>query len=214
MRFVDENEKVLYRLRKSRTPIVFMVFFFPIWLFFGSLFLRTAYQAMFLGETALTAVDSYLAGMIGLVVFLPLVLVILFSYALNQLVITNQRIYVRTGVTGRTRVFRLEDVRSFQTVASSGRSRATQAVLFYLFCGKQVRTGNLYFTLGSLQALLEVLRGKFEGRGFTRRELTQLKVEHPEADQPVSKRNWGVVLVLLSPFLMAIVLTLDFLGVI
>ncbi len=214
MRFVDENEKELYRLRKSRTPIVFMVFFFPIWLFFASLFLRTAYQAMFLGETAVTTLESYLAGMIGLVVFLPLVLVILFSYALNQLVITDQRVYVRTGVTGRTRIFRLEDVRSFQTVSSSGRNRSTQAVVFYLFCGKQVRTGNLYLTLGSLQALLEVLRGRFEGRGFTRRELAQLKTEHPEASQPDSKRNWGVVLVLLAPFLAALIATLDFLGAI
>jgi hypothetical protein len=116
-------------------------------------------------------------------------------------------------VTGRTQVFRLEDVRSFQTVTSSGRNRSTQAVLFYLFCGKQVKTGNLYLTLGSLQALLEVLRGKYEGRGFTRRELVQLNAEHPEAGQPVSRRNWGVVLLMLSPFLVALIQTLDFLGV-
>ena len=214
MRFVDENEKVLYRLRKSRGPMVFMVFFFPIWLFFGSLFLRTAYQAMFLGDTTLTTLESYLAGMIGLVVFLPLVLMILFSYALNQLVITDQRVYIRKGVTGRTQFFRLEDVRSFQTVTTSGSNRSTQAVLFYLFCGKQVKTGNLYFTLSSLQALLEVLRGKYEGRGFTRKELAQLKPEHPEACQPASKRNWAVVLVLLAPFLAALIATLDFIGVV
>jgi hypothetical protein len=194
-------------------PIVFMVFFFPIWLFFGSLFLRTAYQAMFLGDTSLTSLESYLAGMIGLIVFLPLVLLILMSYGLNQLVITDQRIYIRKGVTGRTQIFRLEDVRSFQTVTTSGSNRATQAVLFYLFCGKQVKTGNLYFTLSSLQALLEVLRGKYEGRGFTRRELAQLNTEHPEAGQPVSKWNWGVVLLMLAPFLVALIQTLDFLGV-
>jgi hypothetical protein len=98
-------------------------------------------------------------------------------------------------------------------VTTSGSNRATQAVLFYLVCGKQVKTGNLYFTLSSLQALLEVLRGKYEGRGFTRRELAQLNTEHPEAGQPVSKWNWGVVLLMLAPFLVALIQTLDFLGV-
>ena len=211
MKLIDESETVLYRLRKSKSPIIFLIFFVPIWLFFASIFLRPLYRSLFLGETALSPGEYWQAGLIGLLVFIPVLLLIILSYSLNQLVITDRRVYIRKGVPGRTHVISLGDIRSFQH-GVAGKNRSNHAIHFYLFCGKKIKTGNLYITLGNLQALLGVLREKFEGRGFTSQEMKQLQHENSAAGEPQSRTNLVVLLILLAPWIMALALTLRYLS--
>jgi hypothetical protein len=212
MKLLEENETVLYQLRKSRMPILFMIFFFPVWLYFASIFLRASYQSVFSGGTVLTPGEYYLAGMIGLIVFIPVVLAIMLSYFFNELIITDQRVYIRKGLSGRTYRLNLSGIRSFQHVISTGTRASNHSILFYLLCGKKIKTGNLFITLNSLQTLLELLREKFEGRGFTSRELADLKLQHPLAEEPVVRTNGLCLLLFLTPWILALVLTINYLS--
>ena len=133
------------------------------------------------------------------------------SYFLNRLVITDKRIYIRKGMTGKTHILNLHDIRSFQHIISTGKNKSNHRIQFYLSCGKTVKTGELYITLGNLNSLLDILRQKFEGRGFTGRELKQLNEQNPEAGHPESKSNFFILLILLAPFILAALLTLNYL---
>lgn len=212
IRFVDPDEQVLFQLRKSKMPVIFMIFFFPIWLYFASIFLKSAWQFVFTDLTALPASEYYLSGMIGLIVFIPLVIVIAVSYFANQLIITDQRIYSRRGLTGRTHVVNLSDIRSFQHVVSSGKNTTNHKIHFYLANGIIIKSGELFITLTGLQALLELLRNRFEGRGFTRQERTQLKQQNADAGQSVVQTNVLVLILLLAPWILAVIFTIYYLG--
>lgn len=212
MNLIDADEVVLYRLQKSKMPILFMIIFFPIWLYFGFMFLNPLIRAILSNDNGATPSETYLAGLIGLVVFIPLVIVIILSYFLNQLIITDKRVYIRNGLIGRSYIVNLGDIRSFQHVVSRGRNSTNHSIHFYLHCGRVLKTGNLYITLGGLQALLERLREKFEGRGFTRQELKQFKEQNTDAGQPLSKTNVFVLLLFLMPWLLALILTVSYLS--
>lgn len=212
IQFVDPQEQELFRLRKSKMPIVFMVVFFPVWLYFAAIFIKPAWQFAFSGLATLPASEYLLSGLIGLLVFIPLVIVIAVSYFANQLIITDQRIYTRRGLTGRTQIVNQGDVRSFQHVVSSGRNQSNHKIHFYLANGTLVKTGELFITLGSLKALMELLRGRFEGRGFTRQEMMQMKQQNPDAGQPTVQTNFLLFLLVLAPFLLAAIFTLYYLS--
>ena len=212
MKLIDADEVVLYRLQKSKMPILFMIIFFPIWLYFGFIFLNPLIRAILANDNGASPSETYLAGLIGLIVFIPLVIVIILSYFLNQLIITDKRVYIRNGLIGRSHIVNLGDIRSFQHVVSRGRNNTNHSILFYLHCGRVLKTGNLYVTLRSLQALLERLREKFEGRGFTRQELGQFKEQNTDAGQPLSKTNVFILILFLTPWLLALILTVSYLG--
>jgi hypothetical protein len=203
IRFADPQEQELYRLRKSKMPILFMIVFFPIWLYFAVIFLKPAWQFVFANAPDIPSSEIFLAGMIGLLVFIPLVLVIAVSYLANQLIITDQRIYIRRGLTGRTYIVNQQDVRSFQHVVSSGRNQTNHKIHLYLANGTIVKTGELFITLHSLKALLELLRSRYEGRGFTRQELLQMKQQSLNTDQPMVQTNLALLLLVLAPWLLA-----------
>jgi len=211
IRFTDPQEQELYRLRKSRMPIVFMFFFFPVWLYFAVIFLKPAWQFVFADAPDIPSSEIFLAGLIGLSVFIPLVLVIAISYFTNQLIITDQRIYARRGLTGRTYIVNQGDVRSFQHVVSSGKNQTNHKIHFYLANGVIVKTGELFITLSSLKTLMELLRSRYEGRGFTRQELLQMKQQNPDTDQPRVQTNLALQMLVLAPWLLAAMFTVYYL---
>lgn len=210
-KYLEANETVLFRLQKSRMPIVFMVIFYPIWLYFGGIFLRAYYGYLFEGFSEAQPVEYLLSGLIVFVVVLPLLLVIILSYTLNTLVITNRRVYLRKGVTGRTQIVNLGDIRSFQHAYSKGKNQSNHRIYFYLNSGQRVKTGLLYITLGSLTTLLELLRRRFEGRGFNKQELKTLAEENPGAGGAVSEINGFIVIMMLLPLLLALAAAVLFL---
>lgn len=201
---LETDETVLYRLKKSRTPIVFMVIFYPIWIYFGSVFLKAYIGYLFLGLTDAPPTEYLAAGLIVLVIVLPLLLVIFLSYTLNSLVITDRYVYIRKGMTGRTQIVSHGDIRSFQHAYSTGRNHSNHRIFFYLYSGQCVKTGQLFITLGGLTALMELLRGRFEGRGFELNELKALADENPAAGRAVSKTNVFIVILMILPFLLAL----------
>ena len=203
---LDADETVIYKLQKSKMPILFLLIFAPIWLYFSGIFFTPFYRCLILGVKGINPKDAYLAGFIGFLVFIPIILVILISYTGNNLIITNKRIIVRKGISARTQMAYHEDIRSFQHAYSTGRrGSSNNRIYIYLYSGKLIKTGDLYITYGSMQALLELLREKYEGRGFSILELKRLGEQNPEARRPETKRHPFVLIILLIPLLFALI---------
>lgn len=202
---LDPDETVIYKLQKSKMPIAFLFIFAPIWLYFSGIFFTTFYRFLFLHATDINPKDAYLAGIIGFLVFIPIILVILISYTGNNLIITNKRVIIRKGISARTQMAYHEDIRSFQHAYSTGRrGSSNNKIYFYLYCGKLIKTGDLYITYASMQTLLELLREKYEGRGFSVLELKRLGEQNPEARRPVTKKHPLMLVILLAPILLAL----------
>ncbi len=202
---LDADETVIYKLQKSKMPIVFLFLFAPIWLYFSGIFFTPFYRYLFQSAEGINPKDAYLAGIIGFLVFIPIILVILISYTGNNLIITNKRVIVRKGITARTQMAYHQDIRSFQHAYSTGRrGSSNNKIYFYLYCGKLIKTGDLYITYGSMQTLLELLREKYEGRGFSILELKRLGEQNPQARRPETKRHPFVLIILLIPLLLAL----------
>lgn len=201
---IEAGETVLYKLKKSKTPIVFIVIFYPIWIYFGSFLLRAYLRYLFDGASDAPPVEYLLSGLIVFVVVIPILLLILLSYTLNNLVITDRHIYIRKGVTGRTHIVELNEIRSFQHAYSRGRNGSNNKIILYLYNGQLIKTGQLFITLFSLTSLLELLRGRFEGRGFNREERLELARGNPGARGAVTQTNALIVLLMLMPLLLAV----------
>jgi len=211
VKFEEPDEKVLYQLKKSKLPIVVMIVLVPLFSYFGYFLLAAAIRVLFLGDSSVAPLEAFLAGLVVLAVVVPLLLTVVFSYAFTGLVVTDKRIYVRKSLSGRTIDFTTDAVRSFQHVVASGRNSSNHAICFYLSCGRQVQTGNLNATLRNLQELLELLRARYEGRGFTAAELADMTRQNPQAPQPYMHTNWIVKGVYLVPWILALAWTARYL---
>lgn len=185
IRLQDKSEQVRYITRKTKSPVLFMVIFFSIWLSFGYLIEVPLFRELLAGRDV--AVESYILGMAWIVIFVPVALMILMSFALNQIVITDKRLYVRRGVPGQLLTIDLTSVRSFQQLVTGTHNRTTNHILFYLDNGRLVKTGSLHTTLASLTELLDLLRERYEGRGFTLRERREMKHSSQSSCQPVTR---------------------------
>jgi hypothetical protein len=202
-RYLEPGEIVIYRLKKTKFPIVFMIIFFSIWIYFSVIFFRIFWGVAVNGVVADKNAEYLIGGLIGPLIFLPVVLIIVLTYFLNQLVITDRRVYIRRGLFGSTRIVNLCDIRAFQHAFSRTSKSSNHKIWFYLGCGEIVKTGELFATLGSLQELLEVLRQKFEGRGFTAEERRQMKQQSGGVGQPIRKTNGIAVFIALLPLILS-----------
>jgi hypothetical protein len=203
--YLETGETVRFSLRKTKGLIVFMVIFFSVWMYFGVIFLKPVWGVIVLGDAAMKTGEYLIAGLIGLLVFIPIVLIIVLSYSLNQLIVTDRRVLVRRGLFGSIRIVGLGDIRSFQHVYSRSSRSSNHKIWFYLNCGELVKTGELFNTLGGLTELLELLRQNFEGRGFTAAERRQMKLQCGSAGQPVRKTIAVPVILMLLPLILAAV---------
>jgi hypothetical protein len=209
-RRIPDGEAVLFQLKKSKVPIVFMVVFMSVWLFFAYLFLANYWLYRFGAGSDMSPGWSVALAVAGLVIFALVGLALPISYFTNDLIITDRRIYIRR--TTNTRILRLGDVRSFQHAYASGRNgKSNNRIYFYLFSGFLVKTGTLNISFTSLQYLLELLREKYEGRGFTAQELHRLAAENPAAGLPETSRSIVVPILMLIPAALALVIIADYL---
>lgn len=211
-RKLSPDEHVVYRLKKQKSRLAAMAVFVPVWLLFGVLFLVVYGRYRFVGAEDVAPGAALAAGLMALLVLIPVALMILFGYFVNDLVVTDRRVYVRAWMPPRAVCFNLEDVRSFQHAYSTGRRGQTNnRIYFYLLCGGIVKTGDLFISPKSLEALLGLLRERYEGRGFTGRELHALGRQNPGAEKPVAKLLPAVFIALAAPVLLAVLMLSDYL---
>jgi hypothetical protein len=209
-RRIPDGEAVLFQLKKSKIPIAFMVVFMSVWLFFAYLFLANYWLYRFGAGSDMSPGWSVALAVAGLVIFALVGLALPISYFTNDFIITDRRIYIRR--TTSTRILRLGDVRSFQHAYASGRNgKSNNRIYFYLLSGVIVKTGTLNISFTSLQQLLELLREKYEGRGFTAQELHRLAAENPAAGLPETNRSIVVPILMLIPAALALVIIADYL---
>lgn len=209
MHFVESAETQVIRVRKEITPVFVLGVLISVWLYFAWMLARSFLVALFTGRAF--SEESYLGAMIAFVLMLPVLLLPTLSYAGNRLVITDKRAYIRKGVGGACYTIDLDAVRSYQHAFSQGRTQTNHAILFYLKCGKMIRTAQLHARLGSLEELLNVLRARFEGGGFTRTQLREIAASY-QGERGYERRVNGALLgLLLTPFVIAVLLSIVYL---
>lgn len=209
LRFIEAGETIRYRLKKNKSMMLYIIIYVPIWLLIGSLFLIPLYEAFFMGETDWTPFEYYLMGMIGLIVFIPLAVAVILSYFLNQIIITDKRIYIRRGITGRTQILNMNDICAFRYVFHSAKYYSNKRVFFYLHCGKVIKTADLYVRPDSLNDMLGLLRERFEDRELSDEELEEMKRRNAGAGQVATTTNYLVLLMHFAPFILALALTIN-----
>lgn len=209
MRFVETSEMVRYRLKKNKSTMLYIIIYVPIWLYVGSLFLIPLYQSVVLGEAEWTPLEYYLMGMIDLIVFIPLAIAVTISYFVNQLVISDKRIYIRRGITGRTHILNLNDICSFRYVFSTAKYCYNKRIYFYLHDGRIIKTADLYVRPDSLHDLLGLLHERFEDGEVTAWDLEEMKQQNAAEGQVATKTNYLVLLFIYAPFILALALTIS-----
>ena len=210
--FFDTGEAVRYRLKKVKTPILFMAVFFPVWLYFGVFIARASWAVVFLGKAADKTVINLVLGLAGLLVFIGIILIVIQIYSLNQLVITDRRVYVRRGIIGRMEIASLHEVRAFRHVNNSSRKSPNDKIWFYLECGEVIKTGELFITRDSLLELLGFLRENFEGRVFSKDELREMK-RQSGFGHPIRKTNAALAVLPWLPAMLAALYVLRYLTI-
>lgn len=206
-KLLDADEVIVMQVKKTRSPILFLLIFLPIWLFFGVNFLWLFLKLPLTGFITFEPLPHFLAGLIALVVFAPVVILILHGLFLNRFILTDKHVIIQKGVPGTRYTIPLDSICAFQHVTSRGRNTTNHAIEFTLLSGKRLRTGDLHATLNSMEELLAALRDKFEGRGFTNAELRQIKEQNPGHPVPLKQPLKAARIILAAPFVLGLLLT-------
>ncbi len=200
-----------YSFKKDRSTILVLSFLIPLFWGFGGWFL-SLYLAYASGKvTGATSEEALFAALVSLVVFIPIPIAALISYALNKLEISDGYVFIHKGLSGRSISFSINDVLSFQHAYSRGKNGSSNhKIIFYLKCGKTVRTNNLYLNPFELQRLLEVLRSFCEGKGYSASEMKRLASKNGSFPLPEVKINVIPSIIMALPFALALLALISY----
>jgi hypothetical protein len=200
-----EVGNINFSFKKDKSTIFVLFFLIPLFWSFGGWFL-SLYLAYVSGKIPEAApVEALIAALVSLVIFIPIPIAALLSYALNKLEITDGYVVIRKGLSGRRISFRTDDILSFQHAYSRGRNGGSNhKIIFYLKCGKIVRTNNLHINPFELQRLLEILRSFCEGKGYSSSEMKRLASENDGIPLPEIKINVIPPIIMALPFAVAL----------
>lgn len=194
-----------YSFKKDKSTVFVLFFLIPLFWGFGGWFLYL-YLAYVSGKIPNAAPEEALtAALVSLAMFIPIPIAALLSYALNKLEISDGYVVIRKGLSGRRISFRTDDVLSFQHAYSRGsKGERNHKIIFYLKCGKTVRTNNLYINPFELQRLLEILRSFCEGKGYSSSEMKRLASKNGGLPLPEVRINVIPPIIMALPFALAL----------
>lgn len=194
-----------YSFKKEKSTLFVLFFLIPLFWSFGGWFL-SLYIAYVSGKIPDAAPEEALiAALVSLALFIPVPIAALLSYTLNKLEISDGNVVIRKGLSGRCISFRTDDVLSFQHAYSRGRKGSSNhKIIFYLKCGKTVRTNDLHINPFELQRLLEILRSFCEGKGYSSSEMKRLASENSGMPLPEVRINVIPPIIMALPFALAL----------
>lgn len=199
-----DDEVILYKLEKRTPRLIFLISFCPIWLLFGLIFIVPCFKSIFMEAISFKSYDNYMFSIISLLTFVPISIMLPISYILNQLIITDKRIYLRKGIIGQGIVINLDDIEAYLPFLFRSRGVSLFHVVFYLKSGKRIKTGDLHIKLGSLEKLLEVLEERIPKQVFTRKQIKKLKEAAKGECTLKIRQNYTLPILSLLPFVMAL----------
>ena len=142
--------------------------------------------------------------------FVPLAIILPTSYFINDLKITDKKVFVRKAISGRLVVMSFEDIRAFQCLKVTSRGINFYYIRFFLKNGKKIKSGNLYIKPNSLYNLCNILYSKVGMEVNTRKEIKGLKQDNECSCNVSVFRNFILPVLCLGPFIISILMLLLF----
>jgi len=205
-RFMQSGEKEIYRVIKKRWPIPAMIILCPLWIAFSSIFLISCFKSLFLDAISFDSYGMYLASIFSLIIFVPCSILFPISYILNQLVITNKRIFIRKGLNGKLIILYFSYIVAFQNIHISSKGGDIEKICFFLNNGDKIRTGDLYIKTESLKCLLEILNNKISKKVNTRKQIKELKKDKGSKCVVITTKKLIFPAISTIPFLIALIM--------
>lgn len=151
-RLFQPNEKMVCRNKIRIWPFIWSSFLFAG---LAGLLLVTLHfyiPVLYSNTFDFGARDSY--NLINLfVLFLPLGFVSLFAILFNRIVITNKRVFLRSGLAGTLEIFELSDIAVFE----HEKGQSADEIFFVLKNGEGVSSGSLNATKKSIEQVMDTL---------------------------------------------------------
>lgn len=209
---IADVETINFSYKKSKATVMVLIFVLPIFWGIGGWFL-SLYLAFISGRNAGGAPwEVLIAAIVALAVFIPIPIAALISFALNSFVISGGRVFIRKGLSGRSISFGIDEALSFQHAYSRGKNgQSSHKIIFYLKCGKIIRTNKLYINIFDLERLLEILRSCCEGRGYSAFEMKRIASENAGLPLPEVRRNVIPPVIMALPFAVALLAAVHYL---
>lgn len=207
----DGAAAINFRYKKEKSTAVVLVFVLPIFWSIGG-WLLSLYLAFLSGKnTGAGPLEALIVAIAALAIFIPIPIATLISFALNSFAISDGRVFIRKGLSGRCISFGISEAASFQHAYARGKNGMTNhKIIFYLKCGKIVRTNNLYINPFELERLLEVLRLCCEGRGYTTSEMKAMAAENASLPLPEEKVIFAAPAITAIPFAAALLAVIHY----
>jgi hypothetical protein len=111
-----------FSFKKTIWALLSLIFTFPIFWGFGIWFL-SIYFAYLSGRNAGDPpMETLLLAVVALLVFIPIPIIALISYAMNTFKISDGQVFIRKGLSGRSISFGIGEAVSFQHAYSRGKN--------------------------------------------------------------------------------------------
>lgn len=205
-KYFDEDENIVLRVKKRRGMWFLIGFMVPLWLLISLPFVVSCFNNVFMDRLSFRSDTEYTMSIFMLLSLIPISFIITISYIVNDLVITDKKIIIIKGITGKTLFINFKDIRAFENLSVVSRGVVFNYIKFYFKNGKKTRTGNLYVKDDSLGDLLKAIGGKVKSFIFLREDIKRLKIDPKYKCEIKIRRNIIYPLLCFGPMIIALVM--------
>jgi hypothetical protein len=175
------DEVILFKVNKKKWFIPFMLVFCPLWILCAMFFIVPCYKNMFLGSISFDSHNTYILSIFAMIGLVPIAILTPISYIFNRFVITDQRIYIRKGLSGILHIINYSDIFAYQHIRQNSKGISSHFIYIYLKSGKRVSSGNLYIKDENINELIEVMNSKIENTISSRKQYKEIKDKNFES---------------------------------
>lgn len=208
-RLIEDDESIIFKVEKKISPLVFSLIFSPLWMLMALIFIVPCFNNWFMGTLSFRSEDEYTMSIFMMGAFVPLAIILPTSYFINDLKITDKKVFVRKAISGRLVVMSFEDIRAFQCLKVTSRGINFYYIRFFLKNGKKIKSGNLYIKPNSLYNLCNILYSKVGMEVNTRKEIKGLKQDNECSCNVSVFRNFILPVLCLGPFIILVYITIE-----
>jgi len=159
-RRLGPNENIVYKLKKRKKSLLFTLLFVPFWFALCLSITEACFSNWFMGGLSFNSLGAYLVCAFFMGTFVPLMTIILLNYLTNNITATDQRLFVRTAVSGTLLIINLEDIHTLIHERSNLKGFTLNYIKIYMNNGKVYKTGNLFISPESLDEFKKIFKDK------------------------------------------------------
>jgi hypothetical protein len=205
---ISDDEVILYEVKKKKRYIPFMLVFCPLWMFIAMIFIVPCFKNMFFGAISFDSNTTYLISIFFMLLLVPFAILTPISYIFNRFVITDQRIYIRKGLSGILHIINHSDILAYQHSNQIVKGSSSHFIYIYLKSGKRIFSGNLYIKNSNIPELIEVMESIIQNTISSRKQYKEYRHQNFETCNNKTKRNRLFPVISLLPFILALIMVI------